>query len=100
MAAFIRDRDERHKFRNKYKRKSKFRKLRDDNKRIFLENEKLLNAINVLKGRIEDIEKFIFVDRLKPITYKDTIFHYQTPTVYLSIACIAKNEGPYIKEWI
>ena len=31
MAAFIRDREARHAFRNKYKRKTKFRKLRDDN---------------------------------------------------------------------
>lgn len=100
MAAFIRDRDARHKFRNRYKIKSKFRKLRDDNRRLFNENEKLLNIVTELQKRIVDIEKFIYVSRLKPLTYKDTIYNYSQPSVYLSVACIAKNEGPYIKEWI
>ena len=100
IAAFIRDRDSRHKFRNKYKIKSKFRKLRDDNRRLFKENEKLLTAIITLQNRITDIEKFIYVNRITPLTYKDSTYQFSLPNVYLSIACIAKNEGPYIKEWI
>ena len=100
MAAFIRDKDARHKFRNNYKIRSKFRKLRDDNKRLFQENITLLSAVNALQDKITDIERFIYTDRITPLTYKDTIYQYLTNSLYLSIACIAKNEGPYIKEWI
>ena len=50
MAAFIRDRDARHKFRNKYKIRSKFRKLRDDNRRLFHENKILIAKLNRLQS--------------------------------------------------
>ena len=49
IAAFIRDRDARHKFRNKYKRKSKFRKLRDDNRILFNHNKFLRTEIQNIK---------------------------------------------------
>ena len=52
MAAFIRDRDARHQFRNKYKIRSKFRKLRDDNRRLFNENKILVSKLNRLQNDI------------------------------------------------
>lgn len=48
MAAFIRDRNARHEFRNKYKIKSKFRKLRDDNRRLFKENKEILHQVSAI----------------------------------------------------
>lgn len=61
MAAFIRDRDARHKFRNKYKRKSKFRKLRDDNRILFHENKALRSELNKIKSGITRLnEKNLF----------------------------------------
>lgn len=57
MAAFIRDKEERHKFRNKHKIRSKFRKLRDDNRILFYENKILRNEINKIKTDIIKINE-------------------------------------------
>ena len=56
MAAFIRDRDARHKFRNKYKIRSKFRKLRDDNRILFNDNKILKHEIEITKKEIATIK--------------------------------------------
>ena len=105
MAAFISDREKRHAFRNKYRRLSKFRKLRDDNRRLFDDNQRLFNEnieikrnLNALRQQLLDVEKTIFLTpRLKPLDNESTP---KNPKVYLSVASIARNEGPYIKEWI
>ena len=102
MAVFIWDRNARHKFRNKYKRKSKFRKLRDDNKRLFLENQSILNKLAHLEKIINETRSIDYgwppvIKQLEDITVTS---RDRTIPVYLSIACISKNEGPYLKEWI
>ena len=61
IAAFIRDRDERHKFRNKYKIRSKFRKLRDDNKRLFYKNEQIKFQTNAIKT-LNDFEESYYTN--------------------------------------
>lgn len=96
LAACIRDRDDRHNFRNKYKRRTKFRKLRDDNRRLFHENRIILNELNALKAQLQADTSIIF--RVEPIDNSPP----QGPDseVYLCIACVAKNEGPYLREWI
>lgn len=93
MAAFIRDRDERHKFRNKYKIRSKFRKLRDDNRRLFNENK-------MLEGKINSIQSDLTF--LKKVLMNHTWLNHleKNPEIYLSVACIAKDEGQFLKEWI
>lgn len=92
IAAFIRDRNVRHRFRNKYKRKSKYRKLRDDNLRLFQEiNNLKAHDLNEIKNQLYKINSSLFSISN---TYTDD------PWVYLSIACQAYNEGPYLKEWI
>ena len=96
MAVFIRDREARHAFRNKYKRKSKFRKLRDDNIRLFLENKKLFNEIATLKAEWEADKCLTF--RVMPMD--DSPPKGPDSDVILAIVCVAKNEGPYLKEWI
>lgn len=67
MAAFIRDRDARHKFRNKYKRLSKFRKLRDDNRilfshniRLFKENKEIFKRLNAIQNQFTKRNVFRF----------------------------------------
>ena len=100
MAACIRDRDARHKFRNKYKIRSKFRKLRDDNQKILKELRRLAAENRKTQTRITDLERYVYIDRIRPLTYKDSLYKYSPPSTYISMACIAKNEGPYIKEWI
>ena len=102
MAAFIRDKNARHNFRNRYKIQSKFRKLRDDNRRIFAENNKLKNELSEIINYIWEIERLILKDsRISPLDQTSAHKTNQSSmTDYLSIACIAKDEGPYIKEWI
>ena len=56
LASFIREREARHDFRNKYSRKSNFRKLRDDNKRLFNENKILVERINKLQGDFDKLK--------------------------------------------
>ena len=51
LASFIRDREARHAFRNKYKKKTKFRKLRDDNNILKARISKLQNSLNSVGGR-------------------------------------------------
>lgn len=110
IAAFIPDRYDRHKFRNKYKRKSKFRKLRDDNKLLFRDIKNLHNDILILKKEFiglkqkynEDLTNY---EREKSFTFRvapiDNIPPHGPETkVFLAITCVAKNEGPYLKEWI
>lgn len=93
IAAFIRDRGERHKFRNKYKIKSKFRKLRDDNRRLFNDNKTLEIKLNMIQGELRFLKNVLINHTwLNPLE--------ENPKIYLSIACIAKNEGRYIREWI
>ena len=55
IAAFIRDRNERHKFRNKYKIRSKFRKLRDDNRILFNDNKILKQEIQTIKRELDSL---------------------------------------------
>lgn len=110
MAAFIRNRESRHKFRNKYKIKSKFRKLRDDNSRLFQENRRLFIENKSIINKLSNIENILNETRsiywgypsvIKQIDDSDiTKLKHSHKPVYLSMACIAKNEGPYIKEWI
>ena len=99
VALFIPNKKIRHDFRTKYKRKTKFRKLRDDNRSLF-------NEVNFLKEEIAYIKQALWeINRearsessITPID--DFIPPGPKTNVYLSIACIAKNEGSYIKEWI
>ena len=116
MAACIRDRDARHKFRNKYKIRSKFRKLRDDNRRLFNENRRLFNENKKLFlenktiiSKLSNIENTVVETKkvyrgwpsiVKKIDDLSIISSENLNPVYLSIACIAKNEGSYLKEWI
>lgn len=111
LAAFIRDRGARHKFRNKYKRKSKFRKLRDDNRRLFAENKMLFTENKAIMKKLLSLESMIKETRyidwgwgwppiIKQLEDLFIIKPQNTSPVYVSIACIAKNEGDYIKEWI
>ena len=97
MAAFIRDRDARHKFRNKYKRKSKFRKLRDDNRRLFVENNAIKQDIQTIRSDLNKIKEIVNVNSM--LFSLSNLSDYR-PRVYLAVACIALNEGSYIKEWI
>lgn len=93
MAAFIRDKDDRHKFRNKYKIKSKFRKLRDDNKQLFDENQRMEARLNIIQNELLSLRQVLMYHTwLNPLE--------ENPRNYLSVACIAKNEGPYLREWI
>lgn len=110
IAIFIRDRDARHNFRNKYKRRSKFRKLRDDNRRIFNDIGHLIREVTNLKRDLATI-KANYDQRLREWDLINYNIFRVTPLdnsppqgpdtkVYLAITCISKNEGPYLKEWI
>ena len=110
MAAFIRDRDSRHKFRNKYKKRSKFRKLRDDNRRLFNENKTLRNDIVNIKSELSAMKTsynlhlwewervYALTFHVEPLNINPT--HVPNSEVFLAIACVSKNEGPYLREWI
>lgn len=99
MASFIRNKEARHQFRNKYKRKSKFRKLRDDNKRLFNENQVLRNEIFTLKTKeLKDIKQKLL--KMESLLFSVSNIYTGRPRVYLSIVSIVYNEGPYLKEWI
>lgn len=110
MAAFISDREARHKFRNKYRIKSKFRKLRDDNRRILAENKTMCEELHSLKGEIlqlkENYENFLWEqERENSLVFHVTPLDNSPPKgpdseVFLSIACVAKDEAPYLQEWI
>ena len=84
MAAFIRNKEARHDFRSRNKKKNISNKI---------------DEIYALIERFRDLQKersYIFrvtpLDNLPP----------QGPEseVYLAIACISKNEAPYLREWI
>lgn len=110
IAAFISDREARHRFRNKYKRKSKFRKLRDDNKILFNENKIIRNDIQSLRKELaalrtnynqhlwEREEDKCLIYRVAPLDNSPP--RGPETNVYLAIAAVAKNEGPYLREWI
>ena len=83
----------RHAFRAKYKRKTKYEKLIEENK-------KLLQLIKSATQKINELEGYIYANiRVAPLP-SDSPVNYGKPSIYLSVACIAKNEGPYIREWI
>ena len=93
MAAFIKDRNKRHEFRNKYIERTKFRRLRDDNNVIMTKLNSLIGEIASLKNDINRIKRSsLAYSTLKPLDgeFED----------YVSVACTVKNEGPYLKEWI
>ena len=103
IAAFISDKDARRNFRNKYKIKSKFRKLRDDNIRLF-------NDVQSLKQQIAEI-RYNYDKHLYQWEWDKSRTFHVTPLddsppqgpdtdVLLAVVCVAKNEGPYLKEWI
>ena len=93
VAAFICNKDARHEFRKKYKIKSRFSKLRDDNKRLFNENQRIETKLNAIQSELSSLKKVLMNHTwLNPLE--------ENPIHYLSVACIAKNEGPYLKEWI
>lgn len=103
LALFISDKEARHKFRNKYKRKSKYRKLRDDNRQLF-------NDILGLKREFFDLKAnynkhFNEYERIYSNKFHVEPLDDKPPLgpeseVFLAIVCVAKNEGPYLKEWI
>lgn len=103
MAMFISDREARHAFRNKYKRKSKFRKLRDDNRRLFNDIQALRGELGALRAhynrRFEEWEvdrSFNF--RAEPLD--DLPPQGPDSEVFLAVTSVVKNEGPYLREWI
>lgn len=98
MAAFISDKGERHKFRNKYKRKSKFRKLRDDNRKLFNDNQAIKQQLDTLSSNLNKVN--LQVLKINSLLFSVSNVATDRPRVYLSIACMALNEGPYLKEWI
>ena len=113
IAAFIRDSEARHKFRNRYKRKSKFRKLRDDNKQLISSMGKILNDIQTIKSQLAaQKEKYdslttdlVMLERERSHIFRVTPLDSLPPQksddeVLLAITCVAKNEGPYLREWI
>ena len=57
MGAFIRDMDAREKFLKKYKIRSKFRKLRDDNRRLFKENSANRKYLIAIKKDLDLLKK-------------------------------------------
>lgn len=83
-------------------RKTKYAKLREDNKRLFIENKSLLKEVNRLS--VENIEIKQSLQRIENILKGYNLAGGpESPhraTVYLSVLCISKNEGSYLKEWI
>ena len=97
VAMFIQDGEERKAFRNRNKKRTKFRKLRDDNIRLRQDIEEIKGMLSNLAIYGDEMERIMLYScSMKPL---DDVVVKNKP-VYLSIACIAKNEGPYIKEWI
>lgn len=104
MAVFIHDRDARHKFRNKYKIRSKFRKLRDDNKilfddirRLFNENRNLHNAIVSLQNKIVQINnKDLSISHsLALIAHKESI-EYIKNNIDMSSVIMFNNRSQHL----
>lgn len=91
IAAFMGDKNARQRFRKKYKVKSNYRKLKDDNAKLFKENMAIRQEINEISQHLLKIDSKLFA-----ISNSST----DRKRVYLSIVCMALNEGPYIKEWI
>ena len=110
LASFIRNSEQRHRFRNKYKIRSRFRKLRDDNRILFNENKRIRSDILALKSELLSMKEN-YGQQLRDIEIERSLTFRVTPLdlsqslapkgdVFLSIVCIAKNEGPYLREWI
>ena len=102
IAFFIPVKDIRDNFIKSYSRKTKFAKLRNDNKLLLKQNKHILNDIKQLY--VENIETKKRLQRIETILTNNSFMGLiQVPTrpvVYLSILVIAKNEAPYLKEWI
>ena len=110
IAFFIPVKDMRENFVKSYSRKTKYAKLRDDNKRLFSENQAIKNDMVTLKGEIANLKRSYNqhlweLERSNCFTFQVTPLDNSPPQgpiseVFLAIACVAKNEGPYLKEWI
>ena len=99
IAFFIPVKDMREHFIKSYSRQTKYAKLREDNKRLFNENKLIKQEINNLKARdLNEIKKQLYKINSSLFSISNTYTDH--PWVYLSIACMAYNEGPYLKEWI
>lgn len=93
IAFFIPVKDMRENFVKSYSRKTKFAKLREDNKKLF----KLVKHLSIENKAIKQEQAFL-KSMLKNHTWLSPL--QDNPKIYLSIACIAKNEGVFLKEWI
>ena len=110
IAALIRDKYRRQSFRNIYKKKTKFRKLRDDNFRLLHENKIIHNEISSLREELSQFKSAFSNYRWEWGRINSMAFisspinnlyqHGPNSDVFLAIVCAAKNEGPYLKEWI
>ena len=93
IAFFIPVKDMRENFLKSYSRKTKFAKLREDNKRLFKQIKQLAIENNTIKQEQAFLKKMLMnYTWLSPLE--------DNPKIYLSIACMAKNEGRFLKEWI
>lgn len=103
IAFFIPVKDMRENFVKLYSRQTKYAKLREDNKRLFKENKSIINRISRLENLLNETRAIQcgFPSIIKPLAdVSITKPPVTLEPVYLSIACIAKNEAPYIREWI
>lgn len=106
IAFFIPLKDMRENFVKSYSRKTKYAKLRDDNRRLFNENRRLFKENKNIKQEISNIKNnelsSIKQELLKISSSLFSVSNVSSdrPRVYLSIACLALNEAPYLKEWI
>ena len=64
MAALIHSKEARHTFRNKYKRKSRFRKLRDDNRILFNDNALLKKEVQIIRKEFESLTSRFFYRKI------------------------------------
>lgn len=104
IMAALGNKDSRNNFRNKYKRKSNLRQLTEDNKGIsneLIQYNKILEDIQKQVAEIRNytsqIQSLLFrIPSIKPLDLNSK----QEGYLYLSIACIARDEAPYLKEWI
>ena len=110
FAAFIRDKEARQRFRKKYKIKTNFKILRDTNDLILKDIEQLTHEVRKIKSDLNNIKTKYnqhisdweadksYTFRVKPLNNLPP--HGPDSEVTLAIACVAKNEGQYLKEWI
>ena len=99
IAFFIPVKDMRENFQKSYSRKTKFAKLRDKINRVSEQNILLIKENREIKQYLKRIETILINHSI--LTGLDIKRKGQSGgRVYLSVLSIAKNEGPYIKEWI